>query len=110
MFLLGLWLLAFQRESCECGSRWMALQQRVAKRSSIVMDGSDLAGALGMASAVIHATIDFRFPQFDAETWFQLLVLFLALILAGMASAAETAFTSTSRIKLKNQVEEGDPK
>ena len=74
------------------------------------MDGSGLAGTLGMASAVIHAAIDFQFPPFDAETWFQLLVLILALILAGTASAAETAFTSTSRIKLKNQVEEGDPK
>ncbi len=74
------------------------------------MDGSGLAGTLGMASAVIHATIDSQFPQFDAGTWLQLLILFLALILAGMASAAETAFTSTSRIKLKNQVEEGDPK
>jgi putative hemolysin len=74
------------------------------------MDGSGLAGTLGMASTAIHAAIDSQFPQFDAETWFQLLVLFLALILAGMASAAETAFTSISRIKLKNQVEEGDPK
>src|SRR5258706_3222276 len=110
MFLLERWLLACQREFCECGSRWMALQQRVAKRSSIVMDGSGLAGTLGMASAVIHATIDFQFPPFDAGTWLQLLVLLLALILAAMASAAETAFTSISRIKLKNLVEEGDPK
>ena len=74
------------------------------------MDGSGLAGTLWMASAVIHATIDFQVPQFDGGTWLQIVVLFLSLILAGMASAAETAFTSISRIKLKNQVEEGDLK
>src|SRR5258708_1621765 len=110
MFLLGGWLLGCQGEFLECGSRWMALRQRVEKRSITIMDDSGLAGPIGMASIAIHATIDFQFPPFDAGTWLQLLVLFLALILAGMASAAETAFTSISRIKLKNQVEEGDPK
>lgn len=74
------------------------------------MDGSGLAGTLGMASAVIRAAINVQAPQLDTEAWLQIMVLIIALILAGMASAAETAFTSISRIKLKNQVEEGDPK
>jgi len=74
------------------------------------MDGSGLAGTLGMASAVIRAAIDYQMPQPGSETWLQIMVLIVSLILAGMASAAETAFTSISRIKLKNQVEEGDPK
>lgn len=74
------------------------------------MDGSGLAGTLGMASAVIRAAIDVQTPQLDSQAWLQILVLIVSLILAGMASAAETAFTSISRIKLKNQVEEGDPK
>ena len=66
------------------------------------MDGPGLAS--------IAAGIDFHIPQFDAEAWVQLIVLIVALILCGMASAAETAFTSVSRIKLKNLVEEGDQK
>ena len=66
------------------------------------MDGSGLAG--------IAAGIDFHIPQFDAEAWLQLTVLVVTLILCAMASAAETSFTSISRIKLKNLVEEGDRK
>ena len=65
------------------------------------MDGSGLAG--------IAAGIDFHIPQFDTEAWLQLTVLLVSLVLCAMASAAETAFTSISRIKLKNLVEEGDP-
>ncbi len=74
------------------------------------MDGSGLAGILAVAYAVIHTAINAQASQIDSGTWLQILVLILALILAGMASAAETAFTSISRIKLKNQVEEGDRK
>lgn len=66
------------------------------------MDGPGLAS--------IAAGIDFHVPQFDAIAWLQLLVLFVTLILCGVASAAETALTSISRIKLKNLVEEGDAK
>ena len=65
------------------------------------MDGSGLAG--------IAAGIDFHVPQFDAEAWLQLVILIVSLLLCAVASAAETSFTSISRIKLKNLVEEGDP-
>ncbi len=64
------------------------------------MDGTGLAS--------IAAGIDFHIPQFDAEAWLQLTILVVSLILCATASAAETAFTSISRIKLKNLVEEGD--
>lgn len=66
------------------------------------MDGPGLAS--------IAAGIDFHIPQFDAQAWLQLAILIITLILCGLASAAETAFTSISRIKLKNLVEEGDVK
>jgi putative hemolysin len=59
------------------------------------MDGPDLASIASL-------------PQFDGEAWLQLVILIVALILCGMASAAETALTSVSRIKLKNLAEEGD--
>jgi len=64
------------------------------------MDGSELAS--------LAATIDFHAPQFNAEAWLQLTILVVALILCAIASAAETALTSVSRIRLKNMVEEGD--
>jgi len=66
------------------------------------MDGPGLAS--------IAAGIDFHIPQFDAAAWFQLFTLAVMLVFCGVASAAETAFTSISRIKLKNLVEEGDKK
>jgi len=74
------------------------------------MDGAGLAGNAMAALAAVRAAIDVQVPQFDSESWLQLIVLIIALILAAMASAAETALTSVSRIKLKNLVEEGDPK
>ncbi len=58
----------------------------------------------------IAAGIDFHIPQFDAQSWLQLIILLVTLVFCGVASAAETAFTSISRIKLKNLVEEGDVK
>ena len=64
------------------------------------MDGSGLAS--------IAAGIDFHIPQFDTTAWLQLIILVVSLILCATASAAETALTSISRIKLKNLVEEGD--
>ncbi|MDQ2905524.1 MAG: hemolysin family protein [Ktedonobacteraceae bacterium] len=57
---------------------------------------------------IIAAGIDLHMPQLDAGTWLQFGVLLVALILCALASAAETALTSVSRIKLKNLVEEGD--
>lgn len=66
------------------------------------MDGPGLAS--------IAAGIDFHVPQFTSTEWLQLTILVVTLILCGLASAAETAFTSISRIKLKNLVEEGDSK
>src|SRR5437763_3677460 len=64
------------------------------------MDGSGLAS--------IAAGIDFHIPQFDAGAWLQLFILVVSLFLCATASAAETALTSISRIKLRNLVEEGD--
>src|SRR5438270_1345710 len=64
------------------------------------MDGTGLAR--------VAAGIDFRIPQFDAGAWLQLFILVVSLFLCATASAAETAFTSISRIKLRNLVEEGD--
>ncbi len=64
------------------------------------MDGPGLAS--------IAVGLDFHTPQFDGSAWLQLIVLFGTLLLCGVASAAETALTSVSRIKLKNLVEEGD--
>ena len=64
------------------------------------MDGPGLSS--------LAAGVDFHVPPFDAEAWLQLIVMGVALILCGVASAAETALTSISRIKLKNLVEEGD--
>lgn len=71
------------------------------------MDGPGLVEAV---LATAHAGIDFHIPQFDAEAWLQLIILIIALILCGLASASETALTSVSRIKLRNLAEEGDQK
>ncbi|MDQ6659866.1 MAG: hemolysin family protein [Chloroflexota bacterium] len=69
------------------------------------MDGPGLANlAAGIAG------LDFHVPQFGAQQWFQLILLIVMLILCAIASAAETAFTSISRIKLKNLIETGDKK
>lgn len=64
------------------------------------MDGPDLGS--------IAAILDFRLPQWNGELGTQLIILLVALLLCALASAAETALTSISRIKLKNLVEEGD--
>jgi len=64
------------------------------------MDGPDLARSV--------ASLIFHLPLWDAEVWLQLLIMLVALFICGVASAAETALTSISRIKLKNLIEEGD--
>ncbi len=65
------------------------------------MDGPGLSS--------LAASLDVHLPQLSAETWLQLSIMVVALVLCAVASAAETALTSISRIKLKNLVEEGDP-
>ncbi|MGO8946260.1 MAG: hemolysin family protein [Ktedonobacterales bacterium] len=42
--------------------------------------------------------------------WLLVILLVVSLFLAAGASAAETALTSVSRIKIRNQAEEGDPR
>ncbi len=73
------------------------------------MDGPGSGNILG-ALAIVRAVSDFQIPSFDGTAWLQLFIMIVALILCGTASAAETALTSISRIKLKNLVEEGDQK
>jgi CBS domain containing-hemolysin-like protein len=74
------------------------------------MDGAGLAGIVVATLSVVRAAAASQAPQFDFEAWLQLIVLIISLILCATASAAETALTSVSRIKLKNLVEEGDKK
>ncbi len=66
------------------------------------MDGPGLA-SLAASSSMLP-------PQWDAEAWLQLIIMVVALLICAVASAAETALTSISRIKLKNLVGEGDRK
>src|SRR6266496_6271716 len=100
------WLLVCQRASCVCVclnlNPTKALRQRAARKCRVAMDGAGLAR--------IAAGIDIHIPPFDATAWLQLTILVVSLILCATASAAETAFTSISRIKLRNLVEEGDVK
>src|SRR5256884_2828930 len=64
------------------------------------MDGPGLAS--------MAALIDFQIPLFDTEAWLQFAILLVSLLLCALSSAAETSFTSISRIKLKDLVEEGN--
>jgi len=57
------------------------------------MDGPGLSS--------IAAVIESSLPQLDAGTWLQLIILLLTLLICAVASAAEAALTSISRIKLK---------
>src|SRR5689334_1876259 len=66
------------------------------------MDGPGLA-SLAASSSMLP-------PQWDGEAWLQLVIMVVALLICAIASAAETALTSISRIKLKNLVGEGDRK
>jgi putative hemolysin len=74
------------------------------------MDGPGLAGHSIAALFLMRAASDFQIPTFDGTAWLQFFILVVALIFCGIASASETAFTSVSRIKLKNLVEDGDKK
>jgi putative hemolysin len=64
------------------------------------MDGPGLSS--------LAASINFHVAQMDSESWLQFIILLVAFLLCAFASAAETAFTSLNRIKLKNLVGEGD--
>jgi len=64
------------------------------------MDGPGLSS--------LAANFDFHVPPLDSGAWLQLIIMIVALLLCSVASAAETAFTSISRIKLKNLLEEDD--
>lgn len=74
------------------------------------MDGPGLGYIVVSVLVMVRAASDFQVPAFDGGAWLELFIMIVALILCGMASAAETALTSVNRIKLKNQVEEGDEK
>src|SRR6266516_1060178 len=104
MYLREQWLLVCRHASCVCAclnlNPTKALRQRAARKCRVAMDGAGLAR--------MAAGIDIHIPPFDATAWLQLTILVVSLILCATASAAETAFTSISRIKLKNLVEEGD--
>jgi CBS domain containing-hemolysin-like protein len=73
------------------------------------MDGPG-PGTISAVVAIATTASDFQIPAFDGQAWLELFIMIVALILCGTASAAETALTSISRIKLKNMVEEGDQK
>src|SRR6266702_7067080 len=106
MYLREQWLLVCRHASCICArlnlNPTKALRQRAVRRSRVAMDGAGLAR--------MAAGIDFHIPPFDATAWLQLTILVVSLILCATASAAETALTSVSRIKLRNLVETGDKK
>jgi putative hemolysin len=74
------------------------------------MDGSVIAGNVTATITVVHVAAVSLVLQFDSQAWLQLIILIISLMLCAVASAAETALTSVSRIKLKNLVEEGDKK
>src|SRR4030088_874752 len=62
----------------------------------------------GAAEWCLPAAIEFHFIHFDGGAWLQFIVMLIAFVLCASASAAETAFTSVNRIKLKNLADEGD--
>jgi putative hemolysin len=62
------------------------------------------------AFASITDTLASAFFRWHSGDWGLLLILLLSLVLAGVASAAETALTSVNRIKLRNLEDEGDAK
>jgi len=55
-----------------------------------------------------HVTLLAVTASLDSRFWGQLIGLIVVLILAALASAAETSLTSANRIKIKNMAEEGD--
>ena len=65
------------------------------------MDGPGL-------SSLAASFIDFHFSQLDTGAWLQLVIVVVALLLCSVASAAETALTSISRVELKNLLEDND--
>jgi putative hemolysin len=68
------------------------------------------ANTLTILGTMVHNASTTQSFQLDTTGWIQLIVLIFALILCSLASAAETALTSVSRIKLKDLMDEGDRK
>ncbi|HLV99837.1 MAG TPA: hemolysin family protein [Ktedonobacterales bacterium] len=64
---------------------------------------------LHVAATFVTSTQDSIAPTaWTSVEWLQLVGILIALVLSACSSAAETALTSVSRIKIKNLVEEGD--
>jgi putative hemolysin len=70
------------------------------------MDSSPWPGPLALIAA-IHA-VTFTVRGFTGKDWGLFLALLVALVIAGLASASETALTSVNRIRIRNLAEEGD--
>lgn len=60
------------------------------------------------ALSVVLQTSESATSGFTTIEWLQLFGIIVALIFSALSSAAETALTSVSRIKIKNMVEAGD--
>jgi CBS domain containing-hemolysin-like protein len=72
------------------------------------MDSSPWPGPLALVGFAAHAAATAH--QFTGGDWGLLVGLIVSLVLAGLASASETALTSVSRIRIRNLSEEGDPR
>jgi putative hemolysin len=55
-----------------------------------------------------HIALLLASARLDSQFWGQLIGLIVVLLLAALASAAETSLTSANRIKIKNLAEEGN--
>jgi putative hemolysin len=71
------------------------------------MDNSPWPGPLALVAALPRAAPAVA-HGFTGTDWGLLVALLIVLVLAGLASASETALTSISRIKIRNLAEEGD--
>ena len=72
------------------------------------MDSSPWPGPLATLTALTGSTSFVR--PFTGSDWGLLFALIVVLVIAGLASASETALTSVSRIKIRNMAEDGDPR
>jgi putative hemolysin len=55
-----------------------------------------------------HIVLGLVAEPFNGTDWALLIVLLVALLLAGFSAAAETALTSVNRLRIRNDAEEGD--
>jgi putative hemolysin len=72
------------------------------------MDSSPWPGPLALA-ANPHALAAFVRPLTGTD-WGVLIALLIVLVIAGLASASETALTSLSHIKIRNLAQDGNPR